>query len=96
MAQTLFCGGAVEEYASEMEIPSMTYEEYLAKVSATYQEYRKKGIRWGQHLFNVLAAERKDLADRIWAGDLDPFYDDRRVPAFLFWVTEHWDEQTAG
>lgn len=47
--------------------------------------------RWGQHLFNYLAAYDSVLANSVPA-DKDPFYDDSVVPHFLSWVMWSWPE----
>jgi hypothetical protein len=43
-------------------------------------------IRLGQSLFNALYVINPVLADSIRAKDLDPFYKDEYVPAFLAWI----------
>ena len=40
-------------------------------------------IRRGQHAFNVLYAMYPKLADTFRGGELDPFYQDKRLPDFL-------------
>lgn len=46
--------------------------------------------RYGQTVMNVLAVARPDLADEIWGGELDPFYDDTRLSACLTALAESW------
>lgn len=48
------------------------------------------GERPGQAAFNALSSTRKQLADDL-PGELDPFHDDARLPAFYSWVYENWD-----
>lgn len=52
---------------------------------ATYLNNRRAGLREGQSLMNALNA----VSGSDWASvpaDLDPFYDDSRVPQFMDWV----------
>lgn len=51
---------------------SQTYDEFLLKVTQRITTHRSE--RYGQAWFNVLAAERPDLSERIRGGSLDPFY----------------------
>jgi len=41
------------------------------------------GMRRGQALFNAFAEIFPDKADRIRGTDIDPFYSDKRIGAFL-------------
>jgi hypothetical protein len=50
----------------------------------------RRGQRPGQAHFNALYELRPDLADEIRGTDLDPFYNDTRIPEFLCWVVAHW------
>lgn len=67
----------------------MTYAEFLneaARVAMVHQEWR-----WGQTLYNVLKVTNLDLAvDLCLMPELDPFYDDAKVPAFLTWLEGAW------
>lgn len=40
-------------------------------------------LRLGQALYTHLHNTRKEYADAVFDTELDPFYDDARVPAFL-------------
>jgi hypothetical protein len=67
----------------------MTFSEYQEAVNrqimGKYPHFRK-----GQCYYNTLDARRPDLAfDVPW--DLDPFYNDELIYAFLQWVEDHWD-----
>lgn len=42
--------------------------------------------REGQRAFNALYAIRPDLAEQVRGTDLDPFYDDSRLPDFHAWL----------
>lgn len=46
--------------------------------------------RMGQFLFNTLHAVNPELANEIRSGELDPFYDDEKVGAFLVYVLDNW------
>lgn len=54
----------------------------------TVQQYRL-----GQRLFNGLPVEYVRL---IMAEDEDPYYDDRKIPAFLNKLFGHWTRIQAG
>jgi len=60
-----------------------------------YKAVRAYGLaspqqREGQVLFNVLCALRPDLAEQIRATNLDPFYDDTRMPDTFTWIVQNW------
>lgn len=67
----------------------MTYGKYLAECGRVYQGWAGKW-RKGQTYFNVLWQERPDLSKKIRGTDLDCFYMDERIPAFLEWVRNNW------
>jgi hypothetical protein len=47
------------------------------------------GIRQGQALMNSLREVHSGLYHAVpW--DLDPYYDDKLVPAFLDWLQDRW------
>jgi hypothetical protein len=48
------------------------------------------GQRKGQYLFNFLAQYRPDITDQARGTDVDPFYDDTKLIAFLDFVDNHW------
>lgn len=50
--------------------------------------------RLGQHYSNALADVAEDLYFKMIRErpDLDPFYNDKNIPAFLAFVAEYWDE----
>lgn len=56
------------------------HDDYLAKV-ARYREQNPQQ-REGQAHFNALARFHRDVAERIWGTEVDPFFDDNRMPAF--------------
>ncbi|WP_372672614.1 hypothetical protein [Amycolatopsis kentuckyensis] len=57
------------------------YERYLRRVALYHHE--RPAQAEGQAAFNQLVRERPDIADEIRGGELDPFHDDERLPAFL-------------
>lgn len=56
----------------------------------THPHYKSGAWRLGQTYFNVLADEFEALAKSINNTDLDPFYKDDRIPAFLEWWDNLW------
>jgi hypothetical protein len=67
-----------------------TFSEFLSHVSHTYmKEYE---WRFGQTCFNVLYELDEDLANCIRGTDIDPFYDDVKVPEFLKRLRDEWNE----
>jgi len=44
---------------------------------------RPSYIRMGQHLFNYLAINHKEIGESYRGTELDPFYDDNNVLPFL-------------
>jgi hypothetical protein len=65
-----------------------TFSHYLMNVSHSF--VNSGHLRFGQTCFNVLYELDPDLADSIRATDLDPFYDDNKVPAFLERLSNEW------
>lgn len=50
-----------------------------------------KEQRSGQWALNLLCYVRADLADRVNGSlDLDPFYNDQKLPAFWKFVEDNW------
>ena len=70
------------------------FSDYLEGVVVGAVQF--KNWRIGQTAFNLLAEVRPDLAGRVRASDLDPFYADHlptghhKVSAFLSYVRENW------
>ena len=52
--------------------------------------------RWGQTLFNVLYEMRPDLSEMYRGEQLDPFYNDRIIDAFLESVEANWNDDFGG
>lgn len=65
----------------------LTYAEYVVAIFGL----RPREQRRGQWAFNVLSAQRPDLAEFVRASGLDPFYEDSRMNDFLDFVGENWD-----
>lgn len=49
--------------------------------------------RFGQAIFNRLAEDRPDLADRLQSTELDPFHRDDACLPTRSWLAEHWDDE---
>lgn len=45
----------------------------------------------GQRCFNLLVKHRPDLAEVCRDSLIDPFYEDKRVNAFVYWLKLVWD-----
>jgi hypothetical protein len=68
-----------------MTITFNTYLEMVREAQTDYPEWRI-----GQAYFNVLSTVNTDLAERVRASRIDPFYRDERLPFFLSFVGEEW------
>jgi len=49
--------------------------------------------RLGQTAFNVLYEQRPDISEQIRATDIDPFYNDSRLPKFFEKVADLWEKR---
>ncbi len=67
----------------------MIFATYLLEVSDAIG--REPRWRVGQAFFNVLYEHKPTFADKLRGGPLDPFYNDRRLAAFLVTVQLDWD-----
>lgn len=65
--------------------------ETVSYVTSLIAQAQNRPIDWreGQAAYNVLSKERPDLASQINGTDLDPFYDNERLPAFYDWVASN-------
>jgi hypothetical protein len=72
----------------------MTYKEYARYVLDLQILHATEGgnERRGQLYINALSATRRDLAQKVRGTSFDPYYDDRRIPAFLAWLVQEWDK----
>lgn len=66
----------------------MTYEQYITKAETAFRHLGSLGYRKGQVYMNMLIQERPDLAEMV--RNLDPFYQDEKLSAFLDYIQEHW------
>ncbi len=65
---------------------TMNYEEFLE--AAMRYRYRYPEQRVGQAFFNALVKPHTGLAEQIYGTLMDPYYDNRNLPAFLQKVME--------
>jgi hypothetical protein len=73
----------------------MTFAEYIIEC---HRRWCDDGQRPGQYYWNVLAKQRPDLIRLMLelrtcdfnTPDVDPFYDDSKLPAFLAFVQRNW------
>jgi hypothetical protein len=56
----------------------VTYNDFVELVQREFGEWQKvdSTYRYGQCMFNLLAGCRPDIAERIRATNVDPFYKD--------------------
>lgn len=59
------------------------FAEYLQTVQSAQARNTDKSQRRGQIHFNVLHEMSLELANSFRGGDMDPFYSDDKIPAFL-------------
>lgn len=64
------------------------FSDYKAAVLVRERDFPAE--RSGQCHFNQLALVRPGLASLVVETDLDPFYADQRLPAFLEFVERRW------
>ena len=68
---------------------SDSFEEYVVDVAKMYREY--PSLRLGQCYFNALIDYKPELAEKVRGRpSLDPFYQDKNIPAFLEFITNNW------
>lgn len=70
----------------------MTYNEFVSTTSKEYENWRKidSTYRYGQCVFNILAALRPDISEQIRATKIDPFYREYVSQDFWSFVEERW------
>ncbi|AEC53172.1 hypothetical protein SCRM01_226 [Synechococcus phage S-CRM01] len=68
----------------------MTFQHYLDSANRYYVQ-NSKDLRYGQAMMNFLCLVCPELDAKITGTDVDPFYDDNRVPVFLEYLGNHWD-----
>lgn len=59
-------------------------ERFLLFCSDAYQN-KKSHLRWGQTLYNTC---KKMFPDIVIPENIDPFYDDQKIPEFLKFILE--------
>ena len=69
-----------------------SFDRFLADVSEAHRA-AAPGLRYGQTFFNLLYAERPDLANELRGSPMDPFYFDGTRPGLLDWVERNWYER---
>lgn len=69
-----------------MKLTNAEYIAFRKQVKETLKEYPM--LRKGQAMFNVLYEIRQDIADNITNTDIDPFYDDSKIPQFIKYINE--------
>ena len=67
----------------------MTFAEYIICCEETYRSMRLT-CRRGQVYFNILADLSPALAEKAICENVDPFYDDGLIPAFLTFLDGNW------
>lgn len=60
--------------------------QYLNLVNQAVRAWPSRRV--GQAFFNVLCEVEPLLAERVRATEFDPFYQDKRIPAFLEFVEQ--------
>lgn len=64
------------------------YEELVAQLLHDHPEWRR-----GQAWFNALHRIRADLSIKVRGNpELDPFHNNRNIPAFRVWVSRNWED----
>ena len=67
----------------------MNFPEYVTKALKVH--HANPELRVGQSYFNTLYDIKPNMANTIRGTNLDPFYQNRIIPAFLDWVEENWE-----
>lgn len=71
----------------------MTFNQFLL-LGLRYYGDQQPHLRLGQAYYNFLHSNNPDLAlSVIDTDDVDPFYDDKFLPAFFAFVAIHWDDE---
>lgn len=73
--------------------PKVSFAEYLQTVQRHQAANQNKVLRNGQIYFNVLCDIHPSLAESIRAGDIDPFYRDDLIPAFIEHLSKEWSPE---
>ena len=68
------------------EMP-MSFDQFVELFNSRVQP---SWSRMGQHAFNTLHEVAPELANKVRATDVDPFYRDDRINKFWQFVAENW------
>ena len=63
----------------------MSLDEFLDQAKCVPTQFRK-----GQYFYNLLAKVRPELAHMLMEVGVDPFYDDKRIPAAIQFLQANW------
>ena len=76
-------------YTHQQYIDDMTFEQFV--VEAEGQARNMPCYRRGQAYFNLLVHVRPDLAEQVRGSLCDPFYQDKKIGAFMEFIGARWD-----
>jgi hypothetical protein len=71
---------------------TMTASEFFARFNGWFSRQEPGEWRYGQALFNLLAMERPDIAEKVRGTTLDPFYKELRQidPVVYEFIQDSW------
>ena len=69
-----------------------TFAGFVEHATKRYYQLRQLDDSWrfGQVLFNELLSTRPDIAEKIRATEMDPFYNNGKMDMFLNFVADRW------
>lgn len=67
-----------------------TYSDFVTAAVDYIENGAPRSWRTGQTVYNLLDKVRPDLSFMVAGSDVDPFYDDSRLPLFYDFVMRHW------
>lgn len=79
---------AKELHALMDQADMLTFSQYMCLVAA--ELVKQPDWRVGQAFYNILRAQRPDLAEKVDATDLDPYYEDSNLTRFLHFIRNNW------
>ena len=68
----------------------MTFDEWVTE--AIGGMWAKGNQRLGQYLVNSLPLNQRHLDKRINGTEVDPYYNNDKIPEFMKFVEEHWED----
>lgn len=71
----------------------MTFDKFIVEI---FKTQNKTGWRLGQAIFNVLAENRPDLAEKIRGTEMDPFYvqeNPQKINEIMDWLEGNWNQE---